>query len=159
MTALALLGSSSAIKLNTGFIDGDFDDNDFFAANDQGVDNYDKAMMKKDQAHVATKADIKMKSDPIFGSLGPDVLPKHKMTAEEKFEADLNSRTPMEFTDDKEQHLDTVDSIAWAEKQVGAELTLPKKKSEETLAREAVDPDSIDYDDDHEVESTLESAH
>ena len=100
MAALALLKSASGIKLNTGFIEGDFEDNDFFSANDQGIDQYDKKMLKKDQEHVGTKTDLKMKSDPIFGSLGPDVLPKHKMTPDERFEQDLNSRTPVEFTDD-----------------------------------------------------------
>ena len=158
---MAFLGRLNAIHLNSRFVEGSFEEVDM-TPEQIGMDQYDKQMKLHDQQKVETKVDLKMKSDPIFGSLGAPEVPKHHLTAEQAFEKDLASRKPVEYDYDKVQHYDTVDSIAWAEKNVGAPFTLPKKKEGVDKVREEkepVDPDSIDYDDDSEIESTIESAH
>ena len=54
---------------------------------------------------------VQAKSDPIFGSLGPDDSKNAPLTEEEKVEKDLRSRTPIDFDDD-EDSVSTAASIS-----------------------------------------------
>ena len=88
----------SAIRLNSKFIPGNFEDNDLY---------YGKRM---------NLVEANSKSDPIFGSLGEPVKPKKEMTKAEEEEYRLRSFQPVEFQND---NVDTVDSISWAENKLG----------------------------------------
>ena len=90
---LALLGKIDAITIRSGFIQGDFaEDNDFVQK------------QAEEAANVATTADVN--SDPIFPSTGPPEPPDTK-TEEAVLERDLASRTPIKYMLDPEEHPET----------------------------------------------------
>lgn len=94
---------------------------------------------------------MQMKSDPIFPSSGLQKLEdKSKPTEEDALEADLNSRKPQSFNNDKIEVDDTSKSIAWAEKKVGKKLILPKKAPAEAKVSRLPhpDPDANPWEDD-----------
>jgi len=74
-----------------------------------------------------------------------------------KLEHDLASRTPYEYQEDPAIGQATEDSIAWAEKKIGAKLPEPDLdlKWEKIRANEK---ESYDYDEDKDITSTLKSA-
>ena len=119
----------------------------------------------KDHLHLDLKADINLgnglASDPIWGSLGPDDAEDPQYPTEESIlESDLKKRKPAKFTLDPEEHPETQDSIAWAEKELGSKLVAPKKTPFE-LEMDKLDEDhkfNYDYEEDSDVTTTLKNA-
>ena len=64
-------------------------------------------------------------SDPIHGSLGAKKAKREDLTEEQKFEYDQRRIKPAVYTDDKEQVVDTLDSLKTAEGIVGASMADP----------------------------------
>ena len=82
------------------------------------------------------------------------------MSKAESFERDQASRTPQSFDHDKVEHNDTVDSISWAENNLGKKLELPIKTKEfKKVENNSLFIENYDLDDDAEIKSTLKSAH
>ena len=109
---------------------------------------------------------VQSKSDPIFGSTGMNVKDKMPIvTDEQRLEADLNSRKEVDFELDPSQHPETQDSIAWAEKNLGAKLPEPPRELDHLADKEnGVDKNVFhvdEYDDteDDDIKRTLRSAH
>merc|ERR1711935_713924 len=73
------------------------------------------------------------KSDPIYGSLGPQPCDKVEANAATKLEEDLRSRTAREQVLDPEVGPSTDKSIKWAEKALDAKLTLGKEKDDKKV--------------------------
>ena len=105
---------------------------------------------------------MQLGSDPIYPSSGLQKLKDiSKPTEEETLEADLSSRKPQTFTNDKVEVDDTSKSIAWAEKLVGKKLVLPRKSPAEAKISRLPHPekDFNPFEDDDEIKDTLKSAH
>jgi hypothetical protein len=72
----------------------------------------------------------------------------------------LASREPQSYEHDKIEHNDTVDSISWAENNLGRKLELPiKTKEVKKIENNSLFIDNYNLDDDEEIKSTLKSAH
>jgi len=71
----------------------------------------------------------------------------------------LSSLKPKNFTFERgpDEHPETQDSIAWAEKKIGAKLNIPQ--IEDPRITESERQEIFDYDDDADVTTTLKSAH
>lgn len=107
------------------------------------------------------QANSNSKSDPIWGSLGPQPEERpgnYTLTPEETIENDLSNRTPLEYQDSK-SHTETQDSIASAEAIVGAKLELPKKGIFSDIgAQPNITSDAnFKYDEDEDVSETMRS--
>lgn len=73
----------------------------------------------------------------------------------------MKSRKPVDFELDKDEHPDTMDSIAWAEKQVGSKLPEPPRELDRLRDEEKNLFKVEDYDgtEDADIAQTLRSAH
>mmetsp|Transcript_1944 Transcript_1944/g.3367 ORF Transcript_1944/g.3367 Transcript_1944/m.3367 type:complete len:254 (-) Transcript_1944:426-1187(-) len=115
--------------------------------------------MVKDHAKVGTQAEINLRSDPIFGSLGPLPQENKPITEEQKLEADLNSRKPVRFEFENDIHPETQASIEWAEKLLGSTMPVPTYEDEKDKEPKFGDKaENFEYDDDGDIKTTLDSA-
>lgn len=88
-----------------------------------------------------------IQSDPIHGSLGPKKIDMDDLTPEQQFEESQRRKKPVVFKDDKEQTVDTADSIKWAEENTGQKFPEPTPKEDMKKPVKYTLHDSDDEDD------------
>lgn len=89
-----------------------------------------------------------IQSDPIHGSLGPKKIDLDDLTPEQQFEEKQRRKKPVVFKDDKDQVVDTADSIKWAEENTGSKFPEYVKKEDMKKPVKYTLHDSDDEDDD-----------
>lgn len=89
-----------------------------------------------------------IQSDPIHGSLGPKKIDMDDLTPEQQFEEKQRRKKPVVFKDDKDQVVDTADSIKWAEENTGSKFPEYVKKEDMKKPVKYTLHDSDDEDDD-----------
>jgi hypothetical protein len=104
------------------------------------------------------QAGVKSRSDPIWGS-GDAYEEAANNTPEAILERDLASRKPVKQTLDYDVIPETMDSLSWAEKQIGVTLKPPTKTVFEIEMDKLGDEHKFTYDEtlDPDVVSTLAS--
>lgn len=85
-----------------------------------------------------------IRSDPIYGSLGPPKVERADLTPEQKFELDQRLKKPQPIVLDK-HILETDASIKTAEKMVGSKMPSPEDPEEKKRMEEEVDTPFYHY--------------
>lgn len=94
-------------------------------------------------------------SDPIYGSLGPEEHNPEDHTDEVNFEMQMRKYKPLEMKDEME----SMDSLAWAEKSTGAKLVMKDKDAPPPARQSQIIANAMaeDFDEDEDVKATRKS--
>lgn len=101
--------------------------------------------------HIPGVTLIQELSDPIHGSLGEPAVKSTDLTPEQQFEQSQRAKKPVVFKDDKDQVVDTANSIKTAEELTGGSMPEPTdpdqvKKTKPTPKYHLADSDDEDED-------------